>query len=173
VTLYLSQPCETKKKDVADEQLQFLLVLRLGHPEDEELVNPAKPSPVLLSFLAHTQISFDAAYISPLSHAPPPAVRMNAPPRASGGLKPRGHLPPSIIPPATPNPMPATAEHDRRYMRSEGTPLTSGVWGESTDDDELSFAILWDSELDLWTVIFRLRINIGEHTTKFSGVKRL
>ncbi|KAI0035204.1 TRAPP trafficking subunit Trs65-domain-containing protein [Vararia minispora EC-137] len=151
-----------RKLTFFDEQLQFLLVLRLAHPEDVEPADAAHPPPYLLSFLAHTQVSYEASYISALSHAPPPAIRLNAPPRTtSSGLKPRGHLPPSIIPPATPNPMPATAENDRRYMRSEGTPLTSGVWGESASDDEPSFALLWDQELDVWTAVFRLRLNVA------------
>jgi hypothetical protein len=104
---------------IADKQLQLRTCLHLGHHEEVEPVDPASPSPVCLSFLAHTQISFDSACSFPCATR---AARLKVPPCASGGIRSCGHLPPSNILPAALNPMPATAEHDQRYMRSEGLP---------------------------------------------------
>ena len=40
----------------------------------------------------------------------------------------RINLHPSILPPSMPNPMPLTADQDRKYMASEGTLLVANVW---------------------------------------------
>jgi hypothetical protein len=149
-----------------DELLEFLFILRLKHPTDSDPVDPERPPSILLSFLKHTQITYDASYISSLSRAPAAPVRLNAPPPRTTGLKLRSHVPPNIVPPATPNPMPATADSDRRYMRAEGMQLTSGVWGE-VDKDEPSFVLVWDPHSEVWTAVFRLNIAIGALCTLF------
>ncbi|KAI0309582.1 TRAPP trafficking subunit Trs65-domain-containing protein [Amylostereum chailletii] len=151
-----------------DEYLEFLLVLRLDHPYDDLPPDPARPPLKILSFLTHTQISYDAAYISSYSMAPAPAVRVDTPPRPSS-LKPRGRVPPNIVPPPTPNPTPSAAEHDRRYVKAEGTPLASGVWGETDPVDKVekdkkvrdAFALLWDSDASVWVALFRMSVNVA------------
>ncbi|ETW87585.1 hypothetical protein HETIRDRAFT_448069 [Heterobasidion irregulare TC 32-1] len=147
-----------------DEHLQFLLILRVQSLADS-LEDPAHPPIALLSFLAHVQVSYDASYISPvsLSSSPSPgfltpAVRISTPPRASS-LKPRVHIPPNIVPPTTPNPTPLTTEHDRRYVKAEGTPLASGVWGDAKDGKE-AFALLWDAVTKEWVAVYSMSVNV-------------
>ena len=164
-------PCTSLIRRAAstDEHLQFLLILRVQSLADS-LEDPAHPPIALLSFLAHVQVSYDASYISPvsLSSSPSPgfltpAVRISTPPRASS-LKPRVHIPPNIVPPTTPNPTPLTTEHDRRYVKAEGTPLASGVWGDAKDGKE-AFALLWDAATKEWVAVYSMSVNVGERSS--------
>jgi hypothetical protein len=155
---------------LADEFLDFFFILCLEHP-DEASFDPAYPPSALLAFLAHAQVSYDAAFISSAS-ASPSTPRQSAPPRTAS-LKPGAeagvlHVPPSIFPPNTPHPTPMTTEQDRRYVRSEGVTLVSGMWGEESDpakarqvNDRDSFALLWDETANVWVAIYRMCVNVG------------
>ncbi|KAI0065986.1 hypothetical protein BV25DRAFT_1989048 [Artomyces pyxidatus] len=154
-----------------DEYLDFLLVLRLESPDDT-LTDSSQPPIALLSFLTHTQVSYDATYISPLPLSAAPIPRVGTPPRTvSLKAKAKGHVPPSIFPPSTPNPTPATADQDKRYVRAEGTTLASGVWGEEKDahgqgkgagkEDRDAFALLWDAGKKVWTAVFRMSVSVA------------
>jgi hypothetical protein len=140
--------------------------------------DPAHPPLAILSFLAHTQVSYDAAYISPASLSNPSVPRLGTPPRTtslkstagSGGL----HVPPNIFPQNTPNPAPVTTEQSRRYVRAEGVPLASGMWGEELDTskpgqdkDRDAFALLWDETAGIWVAVYRMCVNVGAFTKSF------
>ena len=144
----------------ADENLDFLLVLRFAHSNflnDEDSYSspdPKKPPVQLLSFLTHLQVSYDASYIAPIRPSSPSPlgqsvlkdVNLNDPPApgpprsqsitGTGTSNNRltvsgtGKAHPSIFPPHTPHPVPSAAESDRQYVQAQGTPLRSGVWGE-------------------------------------------
>ena len=60
-----------------DECLDLFAIPCLEQP-DTTLVDPAHPPSALLAFLAHTQVSYDASYISPDSAPPPSAHRQSA-----------------------------------------------------------------------------------------------
>jgi hypothetical protein len=151
-----------------DECLDFFFVLSLEKPE-EAPVDPAHPPLTLLSFLTHTQVSYDATYISPASVSALSVPRLGTPPRimslkptaGSGGL----HVPPNIFPPNTPNPAPVTTEQDRRYVRAEGVTLVSGMWGEELDiksvKDRDAFTLLWDETAGVWVAVYRMSVNVG------------
>lgn len=150
----------------------------MEHP-DEASLDPAHPPPALLAFLAHTQVSYDAAYIPSTSASSPSTPRQSALPRTAS-LKPSAetgvlHVPPSIFPPNTPHPTPMTTEQDRGYVRAEGVALVSGMWGEESDptkarqvNDRDSFALLWDETASVWVVIFRMCVNVGTLCVKIS-----
>ena len=155
----------------SDEFLDFFFILCLEHP-DEASFDPARPPSALLAFLAHTQVSYEAAYISSASASSPSMPRQSAPPRTAS-IKPSAetgvlHVPPSIFPPNTPHPTPMTTEQDRRYVRAEGVTLVSGMWGEESDpaqarqfNDKDSFALLWDETASVWVAIYRMCVNVG------------
>jgi hypothetical protein len=153
-----------------DESLDFFFILCLEQP-DGASVDPAHRPSALLAFLAHTQVSYDAAYISSAS-APPPSV----PPPRTASLKPNAeggglHVPPSIFPPTTPHPTPVTTEQDRRYVRAEGVTLVSRMWGEEEESDPAAkarraserdaFALLWDGAARVWVAAYRMCVNVG------------
>jgi len=151
-----------------DEFLDFFFILSLEHP-DEASFDPVHPPSALLAFLAHTQVSYDAAYIPSASASSPstPALPRTASlkPSAETGVL---HVPPSIFPPNTPHPTPMTTEQDRRYVRAEGVTLVSGMWGEESDPSEVrqvndrdSFALLWDETASVWVAIYRMCVNVG------------
>lgn len=160
-----------------DESLDFFLVLCLEQPDDAA-ADPAHPPLALLSFLVHTQVSYDAAYISPASVFNPSVPRLGTPPRTtslkstagSGGL----HVPPSIFPQNTPNPAPVTTEQGRRYVRAEGVTLASGMWGEELDTSKPgqvkgrdAFALLWDETAGVWVAVYRMCVNVGAFSKTF------
>jgi hypothetical protein len=154
-----------------DEFLDFFFLLNLENL-GEAHIDPTHPPFFLLSFLAHTQISYDATYISPASVSVPSAPQLGIPPRTTS-LKPgvdKGglYVPPRIFPVNTPNPTPVTTEQDRRYVRTEGVTLASGVWGEEPDpvkDEQVeasdSFALLWDKTSGVWVAVYRMCVNVG------------
>lgn len=160
-----------RKRAFFDEFLDFFLVLCLEHP-DEASFDPAHPPSALLAFLAHTQVSYDASYISSASASSPSTPRQSALPRTAS-LKPSAetgvlHVPPSIFPPNTPHPTPMTTEQDRRYVHAEGVTLVSGMWGEESDpanarqvNDRDSFTLLWDETASVWVAIYRMCVNVA------------
>jgi len=163
-----------------DEQLVSLLVVRIPQPEDED-VDPTSPSEELLDLVSHIQVSIEATYISPsqpsTSDAPRTATTMRtltAPPQRTsgpGGLhlnirtQPTGRLNPhpSILPPNTPNPMPATTDQDRQYTTAEGTPLVTRVWGSTSGEESESldaFSLLWLEKEEAWIAVYRMGITV-------------
>ena len=119
------------------------------------------PPPHLLAFLAHIQVSYDAAYISsaPIVEEPQTSVTISPPPtsRTTSLLGP-SRRPRSIFPPTTPHPVPSVGESDRKYVKSEGTPLTAGIWGDSPDEE---FQLLWSRKEKAWVAVFKLVVNVG------------
>jgi hypothetical protein len=162
-----------------DECLDFFFILCLEQL-DEASVDPAHPPSALLAFLAHTQVSYDATYISSASVPSPSGLRSSAPPRTAS-LKPNAdtgglHVPPSIFPPNTPHPTPVTTEQDRRYVRAEGVTLVSRMWGEEIDptkarqvSDRDAFALLWDETACVWVAVYRMCINVGTLWTRLKS----
>ena len=150
-----------------------MLLIRIATPEaaSSEIADSANPPSILLEFLSHLQISLEATYISPHAHAPPPPIRPTSnlvtPPRtdSAGRLKPQGRPNnPSIFPPPTPNPMPSTAEPDRKYVQSEGTLLISTIWGQkgaSEDGSGEKLTLLWSEKEKLWVAVYQLSLTVG------------
>jgi hypothetical protein len=61
-----------------------------------------------------------------------------------------------------------TTDQDRRYVRTEGVTLVSGIWGEELDptkarqvNDRDAFALLWDETASVWVAVYRMCINVG------------
>ncbi|KAG6877931.1 hypothetical protein C0993_001977 [Termitomyces sp. T159_Od127] len=155
-----------RKQAFFDEHLQSFLTLRIELSSPHSSPDPVNPPQTLLTFLAHTQISLEATYISSVP-APntelPRTSRLSAPPRT--GPSPSKSNPriqdlvhhPSIYPPATPNPTPSSADHDRRYVTSEGTLLLASIWGQNTSEDSKEdFALLWSETGQAWVAVYRL-----------------
>ncbi|KAF9792921.1 TRAPP trafficking subunit Trs65-domain-containing protein [Thelephora terrestris] len=119
------------------------------------------PPPHLLAFLAHVQVSYDAAYISsaPIVEEPQANVAISPPPtsRTTSLLGP-SRRPRSIFPPTTPHPIPSAGEADRKYVKSEGTPLTTGIWGDNPDE---AFQLLWSRKEKAWVAVFKLVVAVG------------
>lgn len=141
--------------------------MKIEHPTPNEPANPTKPPSSLIDFLAHIQISLEASYISsePIIAEAPRSNRLSAPPRsASLGVKgsPRvGAHHPSIFPPTTPHPTPATAEHDKKYVASQGTPLFTSIWGQSlSESSQEDFTLVWSESEQLWVAIYRLAMTV-------------
>ena len=157
LTLYL--PSYNK---FADEQLQSFLVLSIKHPALESPDNFEYPPQVLLEILAHVQVSLEATYISTVAEAPRTS-RLLGTPRNGSMTRPSGRTNPhpSILPPSTPNPVPLTADQDRKYMASEGTLLVANIWGSSTaEDSSEGFALLWSEEQQAWLAIYCMAITV-------------
>ncbi|PFH51161.1 hypothetical protein AMATHDRAFT_80440 [Amanita thiersii Skay4041] len=156
-----------RKQAFFDEQLHAFFILRIKHPILDSDPLPESPPQLLLSFLAHLQVSFEATYISPLPDVPHDTriARLSTPPRASSLLtkaNPRLSLHPSIFPPNTPNPTPSAAEHDRKYATSEGTLLLAGIWGQNpSQDSKEHFTLLWSPEEQVWVAIYSLSLTIS------------
>ncbi|KAJ3975352.1 TRAPP trafficking subunit Trs65-domain-containing protein [Lentinula raphanica] len=200
-----------RKEAFFDEHLQTLFTLRVHHqPQSQEpSIEPPEPSRLLLDFLAHVQILLEASYISPItpnddnseytvSASPLPSSRLNpsSPPPRTSSIKKPTHLNltgllspnsgsashhPSILPPSTPNPTPASAAVDQRYLQAEGVVLTSRIWGQDgsgsgtglldrkTKVDEKSqeteggegFYLLWSKRDQVWVAVYRTVLNIA------------
>ncbi|KAI0686748.1 TRAPP trafficking subunit Trs65-domain-containing protein [Cytidiella melzeri] len=170
-----------------DEQLDFLLTLYFEQSSLNGDVDPQKPPANLLSYLAHLQISYEASYISSIAQAPSgysiEIDKPSVPPRSHSILgvraptnkpsplaHPQQH--PSIFPPATPHPIPSTAESDRQYVQSQGTPLRSGIWGEGSlatgSTPSETFALLWSASRHSWVAVFRMSVQVAFLPTKLS-----
>ena len=149
----------------ADEQLQSFLVLRIKHPALENPDNSEHPPPMLLEILAHIQVSLEATYISavPTVAEVPRTSRILSTPRNGSMVRPSGrpNPHPSILPPSTPNPVPSTADQDRKYLASDGTMLVANIWGSSTaEDSSEGFTLLWSEEQQTWLAIYCMAITI-------------
>jgi len=150
----------------SDEQLQSMLTFRIQHPTSSPPADLDNPPKSLLAFLAHVQISLEATYISseptPTQDSVRPA-RLSAPPRTSlprNNTRLQPHHP-SIFPPTTPHPTPSSAEHDRRYIASEGTLLLAHIWGQDSPEDSLeAFSLLWSDAERLWVAVYRLSLTV-------------
>ena len=154
-----------------DEFLDFFFLFHL-EGLGEEPVDPAHPPFTLLSFLAHTEISYDATYISRASASALSAPPLGGTPPRTTSLKPNArkgaNVPPRIFPVNTPNPTPVTTEQDRQYVRAEGVKLASGMWGEEPDpvkerpvEAKDSFALLWDKTSGNWVAVYQMCVNVG------------
>ncbi|KAF5313342.1 hypothetical protein D9611_008665 [Ephemerocybe angulata] len=158
-----------RKQAFFDEQLQSLLLLRIQHPTPDIPADPKSPPVLLLEFLNYLQVSLEASYISPMpvqaSQEPTWTSRLSAPPRAmsarpSAGLS--AHQPPSIFPPATPNPVPSTGEQDRQYAGSEGAFLAAIIWGAgSAEQSKEAFSLLWSEKEKVWVAVYRLALTVS------------
>ncbi|OJT14529.1 hypothetical protein TRAPUB_8932 [Trametes pubescens] len=168
----LRGPSGDRRTAFFDENLDFLLTIRLPSTasNDDPAPNPPKP---LLSFLAHLQISYETSYISPSAVTPemPNTARLSMPPprthsmrRNSPGPLLAGH--PSIFPPHTPHPIPAAADSDLKYVQSQGTPLVSAIWGEADSRDAEQFTLLWDSDERCWLAVYKMSILVLFMVTK-------
>ncbi|KAI0338227.1 hypothetical protein BDW22DRAFT_801140 [Trametopsis cervina] len=170
-----------------DESLDFILTLRFEQSALNGDVDPLKPPANLLSYLAHLQVSYDASYISsitqPSSGYAVDGARPPVPPRShsmqSTNLRvsankqsPLAPPHPSIFPPHTPHPIPSTAESDKQYVQSQGTPLRSGIWGEAPSIagqvPSETFALLWSANSYSWVAVFRMSVQVAFLPTKLS-----
>jgi len=152
-----------------DEQLQSFLLLRIDHPEGEPFNGARSPPDSIVDLLCHVQVSSEASYISsvPNTTETPRTSRLLATPRTGAISKPSGRLNPhpSILPPSTPIPTPATADSDRKYTASEGTLLSAQIWGANTaDDSQEAFALLWSEEENNWIAVYRLALTVCKST---------
>ena len=149
----------------SDEKLEYYLTVHLAdfntgdaspNFSNEQRVPPSH----LLAFLAHVQVSYDATYISSTPIVEPQASVMISPPPTSRTTSLLGpsRRPRSIFPPITPHPIPSVGEADRNYVKSEGTPLTAGIWG---DDPDEAFQLLWSRKEKAWVAVFKLVVNVG------------
>ncbi|ESK95268.1 hypothetical protein Moror_4026 [Moniliophthora roreri MCA 2997] len=177
-----------RKEAFFDEHIQAVLTAKIPLNEQvDEPVNPSNPPALLLSFLSHLQVSLETSYISP--DVPDPAAPPSeATPRTDSLLPPRnvslkGKKPtnlnlapkshhPSILPPATPNPMPASTDTDRRYAQSEGIMLCTRIWGiegsstfNGEDDDDAkpkeAFHLLWSDKEKLWVAAYKIVFTVA------------
>ncbi|KZT04225.1 uncharacterized protein LAESUDRAFT_728468 [Laetiporus sulphureus 93-53] len=162
-----------------DENIDLLLIIRFPTSGiDTERSDGGKPPMHLLSFLAHLQIAYDASYISP--SAPPVNVpEIQRPPiplrtTSMNQVKPAALLAvshPSIFPPSTPHPIPSAAESDRQYVQAQGTPLSSGIWGEQkiarARESSDAFALLWNDQNDEWVAVYRMSVLVRFMNTRF------
>ncbi|KAF9045381.1 TRAPP trafficking subunit Trs65-domain-containing protein [Panaeolus papilionaceus] len=148
-----------------DEQLQSFLFIRFKSPELAGPNDGTAPPPLLLDVLTHLQIALEATYISPLPSTPEtPRTSKLLTPRTSTFGKPTGRLNPhpSILPPSTPNPVPSTADQDRKYNSSEGTMLVASIWGTNTSEEsQESFYLLWSEKEKNWVAIYRLVLTVS------------
>lgn len=148
-----------------DEQLQYYLIIHLNDSD-----SPRTPSRQLLVFLSHLQLSFDVTYISSASvssnlESPLTATHFSNPSARNPPYHDKHRHPPSIFPPATPHPLPSTAESDRRYVRSEGTLLSAGVWGDNASED---FQLLWSESRKSWIAVYKLVTTVSFVRITFS-----
>ncbi|KAH9839023.1 TRAPP trafficking subunit Trs65-domain-containing protein [Rhodofomes roseus] len=165
-----------------DEIINFLLIIRFPYAQDESEATPEPRPPIsLLSFLAHLQISYEASYISPFTSVPSTSSGAvpeigRPPPRTTSinkdkpvSLLAAAH--PTIFPPATPNPVPSAAKSDQQYVQSQGTQLTTGVWGEHhmgpTRETSEAFSLLWAEDEHEWVAVYRMSVLVRYMATKF------
>jgi len=156
-----------------DEKLDYYLTVYLadfntGTSTPSFVDERRVPPPHLLALLSHIQVSYDASYISttPIIEEPQPGITMSPPSRVASLLGP-SRRPHSIFPPTTPHPIPSAGEADRKYVKSEGTHLTAGIWGDNPTE---AFQLLWSRKDKSWVAIFKLVVNVGTcPTTTFSS----
>ncbi|KAF9477650.1 hypothetical protein BDN70DRAFT_837474 [Pholiota conissans] len=156
-----------RKQAFFDEHLQSLLLIYIKNPDGEPPADPSKPPEILLDLLAHIQVSMEASYISQTAPAAPETPRNSRlllTPRTSS-LKPsnqRLNPHPSILPPSTPHPMPATGDQDRKYSTAEGTILVANIWGSNTSENSPEgFALLWSDGQKQWVAVYKTDITVS------------
>ncbi|GLB39687.1 putative TRAPP trafficking subunit Trs65 [Lyophyllum shimeji] len=173
----LEESAVERKQAFFDEQLHSLLTLRIEHPTSTAPADADHPPQPLLTLLAHTQVSLEATYISSLPTPNPDLLRtsrLSAPPRTASLPKSNSRLQvqshhPSILPPSTPNPTPSSADHDRRYVTSEGTLLLASIWGQNTSEDSKEgFSLLWSEKEQVWVAVYRLSLTVSFLRLNFS-----
>lgn len=161
-----------------DERLQFILTVRipaLSAFSDPSIAAPI-PSPTMITFLSHLQVSLEASYISPVMSAVPPSTpTMMSPTRSKPTPTPlRSNLAPRpapLHPPNTPNPIPSTSTPDLQYARTEGgAVINSYIWGEGREKDAVNavgpaFSLLWSHTQNLWIALYKLDIAVGQYST--------
>lgn len=143
-----------------DEKLEYYLTVHLtdfntGTATPTFADERRVPPPHLLAFLSHLQVSYDATYISSTPFMEEPQAS------STTSLLGPSRRPRSIFPPTTPHPIPSAGEADRKYVKSEGTPLTAGIWGDNPDEE---FQLLWSQNEKAWVAIFKLVVNVGKST---------
>ncbi|KAI0743068.1 TRAPP trafficking subunit Trs65-domain-containing protein [Daedaleopsis nitida] len=168
-------PSADRKAAFFDENLDFLLTIRFPSPPDHSPPPAPSPPSQLLSFLAHLQISYETAYISPTASSPdltghsrlsmPPPRNSSMQRNRPGSLLAAGANP-SMFPPHTPHPIPSAAESDLKYVQSQGTPLVSAIWGESDSRDKEDFALLWDAVENGWLAVYKMSVLVLFMVTK-------
>ncbi|KAF7301902.1 hypothetical protein MIND_00756200 [Mycena indigotica] len=156
-----------------DEELQALLLIRIDHAAVSASRDPRSPPKELLTFLSHLQISLEATYIASIPVSgngypeTPGTARLGNPPRTASLALPTSKLGkksshPSIFPPNTPNPTPASADTDKRYLKSEGTLLQASIWGQSTaEDSKEAFSLVWSAADEMWVAVYRLGLTVS------------
>ncbi|KAG9316779.1 TRAPP trafficking subunit Trs65-domain-containing protein [Chiua virens] len=154
-----------RKQAFFDEQLNLLLVMHINHPSLNNSPGPYHPPRSLVDFLCHIQISLEATYISQTPNQDALGTGGLVLPRTSSTLgKDRpSSLHPSIFPPNTPNPIPSTAEGDRKYVQSEGTLLFSCIWGtkKATEESKEKFALLFSETQKSWVAVYELSLIVS------------
>ncbi|KAF8177678.1 TRAPP trafficking subunit Trs65-domain-containing protein [Pholiota molesta] len=164
-----------RKQAFFDEHLQSLLLVYIKNPDAQPPADPSKPPEVLLDLLAHIQVSIEASYISQTATTNPETPRnsrMLLTPRTSSLAKPNQRLNPhpSILPPSTPHPMPATGDQDRKYSTAEGTLLVANIWGSNTaDNSPEGFCLLWSDEQQKWVAVYKMDITVSFLRLNFSN----
>ena len=152
---------------IIDEQLQSLLLLKIKHPDTEPFNDANTPPESIMDLLGHVQVSLEAAYISQVPTAPavtPRTSSLLATPRTGASARPARLTPhPSILPPSTPNPTPATGDNDRMYTNSEGTPLVARIWGANdTSNNSEDFTLLWSEAEKSWIAVYRIVFTVSK-----------
>ncbi|KAI0738766.1 hypothetical protein C8Q80DRAFT_1275011 [Daedaleopsis nitida] len=124
----------------ADENLDFLLIIRFPSPPDHSCSPPPAPSPPshLSSFLAYLQITYDTAYIPPVSSSPDLAGYSRLP-----------------VPP----PRNSSLQQQTAYVGLK-TPCSSLPWGASDNRDRGDFVLLWDAADNGWLAVYKMSILI-------------
>ncbi|THH06373.1 hypothetical protein EW145_g4135 [Phellinidium pouzarii] len=171
--LQLARDAGQRKKAFFDEKLDSYLAVRFPHQDQSPgLLSPAPLSPpaLLLSFLNHLQLSFEATYIPSTSQDVPPNGHFAAMPirTSSAGLTPKAkgvNVP--FFPPQTPSPVPSTSEMDKKYVFAEGTLLKSFIWGEDPTEEDDAFRLLWSSKEKCWVTIYKLSLPVVYVKTNF------
>ena len=94
----------------------------------------------------------------------PRTSRLLATPKTGSLVKPnqqRLNPHPSILPPSTPHPMPATGDQDRKYSTAEGTMLIASIWGSNTSDNSPEkFALLWSEGQKQWIAVYKMDLTV-------------
>ncbi|KAF8840724.1 hypothetical protein BDN67DRAFT_951143 [Paxillus ammoniavirescens] len=167
----VQEPRAERKQAFFDEQLHLLLTIQVEHPSSNTSPDPNNPPQRLVDFLSHIQVSLEATYISQKQDQNTPDTAVLAPPRTSSVPKGRPtSLHPSILPPSTPNPIPSTAEGDRKCVQSEGTLLLTSIWGASKSPEQSKerFTLLFSEAQGAWVAIYELSLIVSFLRLPFS-----
>jgi hypothetical protein len=142
------------------------LIAQITYPSAD--VDPKDPPISLLEFLAHVQVSLEATYISQTPTTlpeTPQTAQVLTPPRTSsvaGRTRPASSHP-SLFPPHTPNPIPSSADRDRKYAQSEGTLLLGSIWGHRPADlSKEKFSLLYSEARNSWLAVYELSLTVCE-----------